>query len=399
MRLIFHYVRKHWALCTTALLFLTIETLSDLLQPTLMSLIVDQGVAKKEIHTILRWGAVMLAVAFAGAIGAIVRNICSSYAAQYIGRDIRFDAYTKVMSLTFEDIDRLQPSAIITRVTSDVTQIQDFARSMLRMMLKAPITCIGAITLIIIQIPSQAPIVAIVLLVSGIFIWLNMTSSFPRFIAVQKTLDHLGTVSREFLRSIRVMKAFGVEAEEQARFNTAASDFSVSDIAATRVNAIYGPLVNLSVNMGIVALLWISRDYNPAHIGALMASMNYMTQVLFALSRVSMILNSSVRASASAKRIGEIFRQTSERTSGSDTKQPSATTQEPMVPSQQTPKTMASECFLGFDHVTFRYPNTARSALTDITIAMGTDSTLGIIGPTGSGKSTLISLIPRFYTP
>ena len=309
MGLIFRYMRRHWAMALTAVSFLSIETVADLLQPTLMSMVVDDGVANRDLNRVLMWGAMMLAVAAVGALGAVTRNIFASRAAQLIGRDIRSDAYRTVMSLSCDQVDRLQPGAIITRITNDVVQIQNFAQGLMRIMLKAPITCVGAIVLIVVQVPGQLPVVIMLLAVSGVLIWRNMAASFPRFLAVQRALDRLGTVSREFLRSVRVVKAFGMEREESGRFGASAGDFAQANIAAQRVNAVYGPLINLTVNLGIVALLWLSRATDPGRIGALMASMNYMTQVLFALGRVSMILNSAVRASASARRIQEIFDQ------------------------------------------------------------------------------------------
>lgn len=398
MGLIFRYMRRHWAMALTAVSFLSIETVADLLQPTLMSMVVDDGVANRDLNRVLMWGAMMLAVAAVGALGAVTRNIFASRAAHLIGRDIRSDAYRTVMSLSCDQVDRLQPGAIITRITNDVVQIQNFAQGLMRIMLKAPITCVGAIVLIVVQVPGQLPVVIMLLAVSGVLIWRNMAASFPRFLAVQRALDRLGTVSREFLRSVRVVKAFGMEREESGRFGASAGDFAQANIAAQRVNAVYGPLINLTVNLGIVALLWLSRATDPGRIGALMASMNYMTQVLFALGRVSMILNSAVRASASARRIQEIFDQpaTSDAAAGTQT-DPARDSRPSGGPNDGHGDGTGSG--LRFDHVTFAYANSPRPALTDVSLAVPEGGTLGIIGPTGSGKSTLVSLLPRFYAP
>lgn len=398
MGLIFRYMRRHWAMALTAVSFLSIETVADLLQPTLMSMVVDDGVANRDLNRVLMWGAVMLAVAAVGALGAVTRNIFASRAAQLIGRDIRSDAYRTVMSLSCDQVDRLQPGAIITRITNDVVQIQNFAQGLMRIMLKAPITCVGAIVLIVVQVPGQLPVVIMLLAVSGVLIWCNMAASFPRFLAVQRALDRLGTVSREFLRSVRVVKAFGMEREESGRFGASAGDFAQANIAAQRVNAVYGPLINLTVNLGIVALLWLSRATDPWRIGALMASMNYMTQVLFALGRVSMILNSAVRASASARRIQEIFDQPAASDAAAGTQTDPARDSRPSG-GPDDGRGDGSGSGLRFDHVTFAYANSPRPALTDVSLAVPEGGTLGIIGPTGSGKSTLVSLLPRFYAP
>ncbi|WP_081892137.1 ABC transporter ATP-binding protein [Bifidobacterium biavatii] len=378
----------------TAAGFLLVETIGDLLQPTLMSMIVDRGVVRRDVGTVLRWGMVMLAVAAVGASAAAMRNIYASRASQLIGRDIRSDTYRKVMSLGFDDIDRLQPSAIITRITNDVVQIQNFAQGLMRIMLKAPITCVGAITLIILQIPEQTPTVAVILTIAAVLIWANMHVSFPRFLAVQRALDRLGVVSREFLRSIRVVKAFVMEHEERARFGVAARQFADANVAATRVNATYGPLINLSVNLGIVAMLWLSRAQDAAHIGALMASMNYMTQVLFALNRVSMIVNSATRASASATRIREIFDCPTEFAGRGDAHARRSRNDTTAASSGRRPSPAVE-----FRDVTFAYEQAGAPALRGVSFTMDHGSTLGIIGPTGSGKSTLVSLIPRLYDP
>ena len=401
MRLIFHYVRRHWVMALTAAGFLLIETIGDLLQPTLMSMIVDQGVVHADVGVVLRWGALMLAVALIGAGAAAMRNIYASRASQLIGRDICSDTYRKVMALGFDTVDRLQPGAIITRITNDVVQIQNFAQGLMRIMLKAPITCVGAIALIIIQIPEQTPTVAVILLIAALLIWANMHLSFPRFLRVQRALDRLGIVSREFLRSIRVVKAFVMEHAERARFGESARGFADANVSATRVNATFGPLINLSVNMGIVAMLWLSRSQHAAQIGALMASMNYMTQVLFALNRVSMIVNSATRASASAARIKEIFDCPNEfaTVTSSPTNEPESKVTQVTHSDQNDTMLPTSSSAVTLHNVTFTYEQSAVPALRNVTCTMARGSTLGIIGPTGSGKSTLVSLIARLYDP
>ena len=401
MRLIFHYVRRHWVMALTAAGFLLIETIGDLLQPTLMSMIVDQGVVHADVGVVLRWGALMLAVALIGAGAAAMRNIYASRASQLIGRDICSDTYRKVMALGFDTVDRLQPGAIITRITNDVVQIQNFAQGLMRIMLKAPITCVGAIALIIIQIPEQTPTVAVILLIAALLIWANMHLSFPRFLRVQRALDRLGIVSREFLRSIRVVKAFVMEHAERARFGESARGFADANVSATRVNATFGPLINLSVNMGIVAMLWLSRSQHAAQIGALMASMNYMTQVLFALNRVSIIVNSATRASASAARIKEIFDCPNEfaTVTSSPTNEPESKVTQVTHSDQNDTMLPTSSSAVTLHNVTFTYEQSAVPALRNVTCTMARGSTLGIIGPTGSGKSTLVSLIARLYDP
>lgn len=309
MKFMLKFIRRYMGMFLTAMFFLTVETLADLLQPTLMSYIVDRGVKSQDVGRILAYGAVMLGIAATGAFGAVMRNNYASRTSQLIGREMRLEIYEKVQTLSFENIDRLQPSSIITRITNDVTQIQNFINGSMRIMMKAPITCIGAIVLIIVQTPRQFPMMVIILCVSAVLIAGNMKLGYPRFGRMQKKLDRLNEVSREFLSAIRVVKAFRAEDQEEARFRTASEEFAGAGISAIRVMAVFAPLINLTVNLGIVVLLWLSGSQPSGEIGRLMASVNYMTQVLFALGMVSNILNTAVRAVASSQRVEEILRE------------------------------------------------------------------------------------------
>jgi ATP-binding cassette subfamily B multidrug efflux pump len=379
MKLIFTYLRRHLAMFLTAVTFLTFEAVADLLQPTMMASIVDEGVARKNIGAIWHFGAIMLAIAAGGALCAVMRNILATRTSQTIGLELRGDLYRKVQSLSFENIDRLRPSSIITRLTNDVTQIQNFINSCMRMLVKAPITCVGAIILMLMQTPQQFPIMAAILCIAAVLIFGSTKLGYPRYGRLQAKLDGLNRVSREFLTSVRVVKAFGAEEQEKEAFSAAAEDFAGAGISAARVLAVFSPLINLTVNMGIVLLLSRSQRQDAGQIGRLMASVNYMTQVLFSLGFVSNILNSAVRALASSSRVSEIFAE---------------------KPSQSLPETPLTPELRGaveLENVTFSYPGSQLPALDGVSFSLAAGRTLGIIGPTGSGKSTLVSLIPRFY--
>lgn len=379
MKLIFHYIRKHLGSFIAAMIFLCIEATADLLQPTFMGYIVDNGVKDANIGQIMYYGAIMLGIAAVGALSAVMRNIFSCRTSQYIGKELRGDIYRKVQTLSFENIDRLQPSSIITRITNDVTQIQDFTSSSMRIMIKMPITCIGAIALIIIKTPQQIPVMIVTLILAAIIIMANMKLGYPRFSNLQKKLDKLNNVSREFLTSIRVVKAFNAEGQEQEKFEAASENLSKASISTMRIMAIFPALINLVVNLGIVVLLWITQSQASSEIGQIMAAVNYMTQVLFALSMVSSIFNTAVRAMASSKRVSEIMEE---------------------VPAQLSPKTPIFPNIKGeisFEHVHFSYAGSSRESLNQIDFHIMPGETLGIIGPTGSGKTTLVNLVPRFY--
>lgn len=404
MKLMLRYIKRHIGMFLIAVVFLTIETFADLLQPTFMSYIVDRGVKGQEMGLILRYGLIMLGITAAGAVGAVVRNIYASRTSQLIGKEIRLAIYEKVQTLSYENIDRLQPASIITRITNDVTQMQNFINGIMRIMLKAPVTCIGAVALIIFQMPRLLPLMLVILVCAGLLIYGNMKLGYPRFDRMQKKLDGLNRTSREFLSAVRVVKAFRAEEQEREKFEEAAGQLAEAGISSMRVMAVFGPLINLTVNAGIVVMLWISGREMAGEIGRLMACVNYMTQVLFALGMVSNILNSAVRAVASSARVQEILDE---------------------VPAQREAEAPADKSFyeeslcgessyganresessqersapgdIVFRQVSFSYAGTSRPAVQKAGFTARAGETIGIIGPTGSGKSTLVNLVPRFY--
>lgn len=382
MKLMIHYIKKHMGMFLIAVLFLSIETFADLLQPTFMSYIVDRGVKGQEPVLILRYGLIMLGITALGALGAVVRNTYASRTSQLIGKEIRLAIYEKVQTLSHENIDRLQPASIITRITNDVTQMQNFINGIMRIMLKAPVTCVGAVALIIFQMPSLLPLMLVILVCAGLLIYGNMKMGYPRFDRMQRKLDGLNRTSREFLGAIRVVKAFRAEEQEREKFEEASMQLAQAGISSMRVMAVFGPLINLTVNAGIVALLWLSGRELTGEIGRLMACVNYMTQVLFALGMVSNILNSAVRAVASSARVQEILDEV-----------PAQKEAEPERGAEEIPASGGIQ----FRQVSFSYAGSARPALQEADFSVRQGEVVGIIGPTGSGKSTLVNLAPRFY--
>ncbi|MBT9778892.1 ATP-binding cassette domain-containing protein [Clostridium sp. MCC353] len=379
MRLILQYLRRHIGIFLLSTLFLTMEAMADLLQPTLMSFIVDKGVANSDISQILHYGMIMLLIALVGAVSAVMRSRFASRTSQTIGKEMRQDIYHNVQQLSLENIDRLQPASIITRITNDVSQIQDLINSIMRMMVKAPITCVGAIVLILIQTPRQAPVMIGIIAVVAFLIFGNMRIGYPRFGVVQKKLDKLNGVTREFLSAVRVVKAFNAEDEETAKFDRASTELANANTAALRIVAAFSPLINLTVNFGIILLLWISKNQNGSEIGKLMASVNYMTQVLFAVTMISNVINVAVRAMASSGRIQEVLNE---------------------KPAQQYPEHPLRPDIKGeitFENVSFAYAGAGKETLKGINFKISPGETVGIIGPTGSGKTTLVNLVPRLY--
>ncbi len=364
MRLMLCYIRKHLGMFLVAVVFLAIETFADLLQPTFMSYIVDRGVKGADVGLIWRYGLIMLGIT--------------------------------VQALSYENIDRLQPASIITRITNDVTQMQNFINGIMRIMLKAPVTCVGAVALIIFQMPRLLPLMLVILVCAGLLIYGNMKLGYPRFDRMQRKLDGLNHTSREFLSAIRVVKAFRAEEQEQEKFQEASLQLAEAGISSMRVMAVFGPLINLTVNGGIVVMLWLSGREMAGEIGQLMACVNYMTQVLFALGMVSNILNSAVRAVASSARVQEILDETPAQAEVPARKELSSRAEAP-IPDDEKRRESGGSVSIAFRQVSFAYAGTSRPAVQEADFTVREGETVGIIGPTGSGKTTLVNLVPRFY--
>ena len=379
MKLIFSYIKKHIITFILAIAFLIVEAVTDIFQPALMSDIVDEGVTRSDTGAIMRYGIIMLIIAGIGAASAIIRNIFSTKHAQSVAKDLRRDIYKKTQTLSLENIDRISTASMITRITNDVTQVQDFVTGFTRIIFKAPITTVSAIVMVVTRTPWLVPTMLIVIAISVFIMFLNIKIGYPKFSVMQQKIDKLNHVAGEYLSGVRVVKAFNASANEESRFDKAADALRLAGISAMRTMAVFGPLINLTVNISIVVLLLIAHTEGGDHIGRVMASINYMTQILFSLMIISNIFNRAIRALASSERIKEVL----------DEK-----------PAQSVAHHAAKPPITGsiaFRNVSFAYPGSEKNALSNITFTCEPGQTIGIIGPTGSGKSTLTYLIPRFY--
>lgn len=377
------YINRYKKQFFIALTFLILETMGDLIQPTIMSKIIDNGVKRGDMNYVLKLGGIMLLMTALGAICAVVRNIVSSRVSQSFGADLREDLYIKIQDFSFDNIDEFQDASLITRLTNDVNQIQNFSHGMMRVFVKAPVLGLGAIVMAFILNPKMALILLGVVPVVGIVIALNLKISYPIFTEIQKALDKVNGVMREYLAGIRVVKAFNRFDYEQERFRKVNQNLKGITLKGMRITAVFNPVVALVVNIGIVLVLWfggLGANVGNMEVGKIMAFINYMTQVLFALMIMTRVLNMYIRAKASAERIGEVFK--AENT---------ILTKDAPIP------IIGVKGQLEFEKVYFRYHSGSRYVLEDIDFSAKPGETLAIIGSTGAGKSTLINLIPRFY--
>ncbi|MFB7814814.1 ABC transporter ATP-binding protein [Paenibacillus chitinolyticus] len=397
------YISKYWKPFSAAVAFLTVEALCDLTLPTLMSKIIDVGVAGKQMDYVWRMGGIMLLVTALGAISASVRNVISSHVSQKFGAELRSDLFRKIQSLSFENIDRFDRASLVTRLTNDVTQVQMFVNGLMRVFVKAPLLCIGSLIMAARLNPPLSVILAVVVPVVGILIAINMKVGFPYFIKVQQALDRVNGIIREYLSGVRVVKAFNRFDYEVGKFGRANEEYRSRSVTAMRVMSAFNPGITLTVNFGIVAVLWLGGlrvDQGQMQAGHIIAFVNYMTQILFSLMLISMVFNMFVRARASAGRIGEIFAEENTMTAQtpSSAAADGSSGSSADMPASGTLTGMQTGGSVEFENVTFSYEGASgEPVLRRITFSCEPGQTVGIIGSTGSGKSTLVSLIPRFY--
>ncbi|MBM7568570.1 ABC transporter ATP-binding protein [Paenibacillus sacheonensis] len=376
------YFRRFGKPFLAAILFLTLEAMCDLLQPTLMSRIIDVGVQNKDLDYVVRFGGYMLLVTAFGAAAATARNIISSHVSLNFGTRLRSDLFRQIQTLGASSIDKFDRASLVTRLTNDVTQMQNFTNGLMRIFVKSPLVCIGSLIMAVRLNPPLSLVLAVVVPMVAVLIVVNMRVGFPLFGRVQKALDRLNGVSREYLSGVRVVKAFNRFPYESGKFAGVNDSYQEISSRAMRMMSIFGPGIMLTVNFGIAAVIWIGGqrvDSGHMQVGHIIAFINYMTQILFSLLMISNVFTMFVRAKASSDRIGEVFAE-----------------HDAMTWSEREPEVPEVPGSIAFNNVSFAY-NGTESVLRGITLECRPGETIGIIGSTGSGKSTLVSLIPRFY--
>lgn len=381
-RLIKNYLKGAALVCAIiAPVMMLLEVFMDLQQPALMAKIIDIGIAKADLSYVLTTGGFMLACALAGFIGGSSNSWFASIASLQMAQKLRQALFHKVQSLSFADLDHLQTSSLITRLTNDVSQVQQMTLMLVRIMVRAPLICLGGIVMSILLIPRFAVIFAIVIPVLIVSIILVIKKSIPLFSQAQERLDKINTVMRENLLGVRVIKSFGIEKRQFQRFSGHNSDLAEESIRAQRVTFQLLPLVTLVMNLSIICVLWFGGRWVTAgniEIGKIMAVINYLVQITNSLMMTVNLMVNFSRAQASAARINQVF----------DTV--------PTVTEPANPKN-PGHSGIEFRNVSFRFGATGEPVLQDISFLIPLGQTFGIIGATGSGKSALVGLIPRLY--
>lgn len=381
------YVKKHWYCFLLGPLFMTLEAAGEFILPYINANIIDKGAANGDVPYILQNGLYMLLIAAAmlaaGVLGAYfaVKGSCRMAAG------IRQETFDKIQSFSFGDIDRFSTGSLITRVTNDITQIQNFAQSLLRGCFRSPVMLIGALIMSFSLSPDIAWVILIVVPFLALAIFLIIKTASPRYTQMQRQLDTLNTGIGEAVTNEKVIKSFVREEHEKGKFGSINTALMDKSIAALKMMILMQPISALAVNVTTLIVVWIAGKQimiGNMEIGTLTAFITYLSQVLTALNFLANIFLQGTRAAASDRRITQVLNTRSEI---NDT---NASAKDRIISSGS----------IEFRNVTFRYFKDNQTPVLDkINIKINSGALVGIIGSTGSGKTTLISMIPRLYDP
>lgn len=383
------YLKKYRIYVILGPIFKLIEAVFELIVPIVTSLIIDKGVRQGDLTYVWHMGGVLIGLGAVGLGSALICQKFASIASLGFGTAVRNQMYEKINTFSHAEIDRFGTPSLITRITNDVNQLQQAVALLIRLVIRAPFLAIGAVIAAMLIDWKLGLILLVATPVIALILYMVMSRSVPFYKKAQKKLDRISLVSREGLSGVRVIRAFSKQEEEQKRFEQAASEQTETAIGVGKLTALLNPLTYAVMNLAVVAILWFGGyrvDNGGVSQGNVIALVNYMTQTLLALIVVANLVVTFTKAAASASRVNEIL----------DT-QPAVTEQTTqrieVKTDDKTPKIL-------FDHVSFAYDMQAhQSALYDLSAAIYPGETVGIIGGTGSGKSTVAALIPRFYDP
>ncbi|SMC27542.1 ATP-binding cassette, subfamily B [Clostridium acidisoli DSM 12555] len=360
-----------------------IQSLAELYLPTLMSDIVNNGIAKSDNTYILNTGKTMILVALGDGICVIIANFIGSQVAIKFGKRLRSMIFTKAENFSLHEFDKVGTASMITRTTNDIVQVQQLLVMIMRMMISAPLMCIGGIILAAHKDAKLTLIFAVSLPLLIIVIGIFLLKGLPYFTAIQKKLDKLNLVTREGLTGIRVIRAFNNINKEKKKFNNANIELRDTSLTVNRIMAGLMPFMMVILNVTQLAVIWfgaIRIDSGSLQVGDMMAFIQYAMQIMFSFLMLAMMFIMIPRAEASAVRISEVLDMKPE-----------------IVDSKNTKNSGAERGYIEFKDVTFSYPGAEQPALNNISFSAKPGEITAIIGGTGSGKSTLINLIPRFY--
>lgn len=385
LKLILKYIKPYWVIALSAPLLMALEVVMDLLQPHMIQRIIDIGVKEGNLDFIIHSGLLMTVFAFLGLIGGVGCSILAVITSESAGADLRKDLFTMIQNFSYESLGERNTGNLITVLTNDIEIIQNIIFMGLRILVRAPLMVIGSLVMAFLTSPRLSLIILVFLPVILVTLIVINKKVHPLFTRVQEKMDRVNSVIQENLAGIRVIKAFVRHDYEKKRFDNINTEYMETNMAAGRTMALAMPLVFLTVNLGIVAVIWFGGLQivgGSLQTGQLIAFINYLLRLLFSLTMVGMMLIHLSRAIVSIGRVNKIMGVSpgqEERVSGG------------------TVKDRKIKGKIEFRDVSFSYNEEAEPVLSKINFTIESGETVAIMGETGSGKSTLVRLIPRLY--
>ena len=383
IRLLRVRLRPYWRQIAVVMVLLLIQAIANLYLPTLNADIINNGVVTGDTAYILRVGGLMLGVSLVFVIASIIAVYWGSKVAMGFGRDVRGALFRRVQSFSQAEVNRFGTPSLITRTTNDVQQVQMVVLMMLNVVISAPMMAIGGIIMALrLNVPLSA-VILVAIPVMGVFIGLVMWRAIPLFMSMQKKIDRINQVTREMLSGVRVIRAFDRTGYEEQRFDDVNTDLTTTTLKVGRLFALMMPTLTLILSLSTVAIMWFGGIQVADHgmpIGDLTAFLTYIVQILLAVLMATIMFVMVPRAAVSAQRIQEVLE-----------------TQPTIVDPEEPVVAEAEAGLVEFRDVEFRYPGAEDPVLSGISFTARPGETTAIVGSTGSGKTTLISLIPRFY--
>jgi ATP-binding cassette subfamily B multidrug efflux pump len=377
------YLRPYALFAVLTPLSMVGEVLGDLLQPKLMSKIVDDGVLGQDMDLIIRTGLLMLLVLIGGGACGIAASAFGGIASQSFSRDLRVDVFKRVMGLSFEQTDKFTTGSLVTRLTADITAIQQMVDFMLRMLVRDSLLFFGGIIMMLTLNVRFGIIILCALPIEIIMMIVILKKANPYYSIVAKRLDSVNSVVQENVTGARVVKAYVREDTEEKRFDDANISLMESNLRVQTLMAILQPLLMIILNLSVIAVIVIGGWQVQAQamkVGEVMAAITYLTQVLHGVMMMSMMFQTLAKASASANRLREVLET------------------DPVIKSGSVSLSDKTGGTVSFKNVSFSYPETkGRPVISDLTLDIKSGESVAILGATGSGKSSLVNLIPRFY--
>ncbi|MCA1032569.1 ABC transporter ATP-binding protein/permease [Bacillus timonensis] len=384
MSKMFQFLKPYRLPVSVALFLMLVELFVELFHPLIMAKIIDEGILKEDLTVVIIWGSMMVIMSLLAFLSGITNSFFASHVSQSFGFDVREKLYEKIQSFSFANSNKFPTSSLITRMTNDVTQVQNTVFMSLRIMLRAPLLIIGGTIMAVVVNAKLALVLLIAVPLLLLFLVYVMNKGWSLFNAVQQKLDNVNGVMRENLGAIRLIKALLRAKHEVNRFTDANEQLKQKTVAALRLMEITMPILLLLMNVSILVILWfgsIGVENNQVKVGEVVAIINYSTRITAALSIFSFIVIAFSKAKASASRISEVLE-----------------TEVDLVDTTEMNNSFQiKDGKIEFQKVSFTYPDTKTNILENLTFTVSPNQTIAILGSTGSGKTSLFQLIPRLY--